>query len=118
MPGDKIFPSFLAKGHTYTFLEGILQSPNHQVFCLNALFLHKLGVTGADTVAAEVHGGLSSYHALYYGRQLPAQTGVQGVGSQDGCSWTAVPIKQCPVMTRQELYKKSWPQALLPGFPS
>lgn len=117
MPGDKIFPSFLAKGHTYTFLEGILQSPNHQVFCPNALFLHKLWVTGADAVATEVHGGLSSYHALYYGLQLPAQTGVQGVGSEDSCSWTAVPIKQCPVMTRQELYKKSLASGSSSWFP-
>lgn len=92
---------------TYTFLESALQSPNHQVFCSNALFLHKLGVTGADTVATEVHGGLSGHHALYYGLQLPAQAGVQGVGGQDGCCWTAVPIKQCPVMTCQELHRKS-----------
>lgn len=100
--GTKPSPS-LSQSHTYTFLEGALQSPNHQVFCPNALFLHKLGVTGANTVATEVHGGLRCHHAFYYGFQLPAQAGVQGVGSQDGCSWAAMPIKQCPIMTCQEL---------------
>lgn len=119
VPGGKTLPPFPAKGHTHTLLEGALQSPDHQVFCPNAFFLHKLGVTGADAVAAEVHGGLSGYHSLYHGLQLPAQAGVQGVGSQDGCSWTAVPIKQCPVMTRQELYRRSlasgsaWPPVSL-----
>lgn len=114
------FPS--QKPHlTYTFLEGALQSPDHQVFCPNALFLNKLGITGADTTATEVHGGLSGHHALSYGLQLPAQAGVQGVGSQDGCSWTAVPIKQCPVMTGQELSRKElvsgsiWLPQLIPG---
>ena len=108
------FPS-PAKGHTHTLLKGTLQSPDHQVFRSNALFLHKLGVTGADAAAAEVHGGLSGHHALYHSLQLPAQAGVQSVGSQDSCSWTAVPIKQCPVMTCQELYRKglasgsAWP---------
>lgn len=95
-----------AKGHTHTFLEGTLQSPNHQVFCPNALLFHKLGITGADAVAAEVHGGLSGHHALYHGLQLPAEARVQGVGSQDGCGWPTMPIKQCPVMTCQELYRK------------
>ena len=61
--GTKTFTPTPVKGHnlTYTFLEGALQSPNHQVFCPNALFLHKLGITRADTVAAEVHGGLSGH---------------------------------------------------------
>lgn len=112
---------FPANGHTHTFLEGILQSPDHQVFCPNALFFHKLGVTGADATAAEVHGGLKGHHALYHGLQLPAQAGVQGVGSQNGCSWTTVPIKQGPVMTCQELYRKdlvsgcAWLPQLSPG---
>lgn len=101
-----------AKGHTHTFLEGTLQSPDHQIFRPNALLFHKLGITGTDAVAAEVHGGLSGHHALYHGLQLPAEAGVQGVGSQDGCSWPTMPIKQCPVMTCQELYRKG----LVSGF--
>lgn len=119
--GTKTFTPSQRPHLTYTFLEGALQSPNHQVFCSNALFLHKLGITGTDTVATEVHGGLSGHQALCYGFQLPPQAGVQGVGSQDGCSWTAVPIEQCPVMTCQELYRKglvsgsSWLPQLTPG---
>lgn len=121
VPGDKTFLPSLPKSHTYTFLEGTLQSTNHQVFRPNALFLYKLGVTGADTVTTEVHGGLSGHHAFYYGFQLLAQAGVQGVGSQDGCSWTTVPIKQCPIMTCQELYRNgsvsgsSWLPQWTPG---
>lgn len=102
VPGPNHSPS-PAKGHTHTFLEGALQSPDYQVFCPNALFFHKLGVTGADTVAAEVHGGLHGHHALHHSLQLPAQAGMQGVGSQDSCSWTTMPIKQCPVMACEEL---------------
>lgn len=105
VPGPNHSPS-PAKGHTHTFLEGALQSPDYQVFCPNALFFHKLGVTGADTVAAEVHGGLHGHHALHHSLQLPAQAGMQGVGSQDSCSWTTMPIKQCPVMACEELHRK------------
>lgn len=99
--------SLLPEGPTHAFLEGVLQSPNHQVFCPDPLFLHKLGVTGADTAATEVHGGLSGHHAFYHSLQLPAKARMQGVGSQDGCSRSTMPIKQCPVMTRQELHRKS-----------
>ena len=120
MPLRSLVPS-PAKGHTHTFLEGTLQSPDHQVFRPNALFFHKVGITGADAMAAEVHGGPSGHHALYHGLQLSAQAGVQGVGSQDGCSWTSVPIKQGPVVTCQELCRKglasgsAWLPQLGPG---
>lgn len=99
--------SLLPIGPTHTFLEGVLQSPNHQVFCPDPLFLHELGVTGADTAATEVHGGLRGHHTFNHSLQLPAKARVQGVGSQDSCGRATMPIKQCPVVTSQELQRKS-----------
>lgn len=110
-----------AQDHTHTLLEGILQGPDHQVFCLDVLFLHELGVTRADAAATEVHGRLRGHYAFYHDLELPAQARVQGVGSQYGCSRTTVPIKQGPVMTNQELHRKglaSGPGWLLQLSPS
>lgn len=108
--------SLLPIGPTHTFLEGVLQSPDHQVFCPDPLFLHELGVTRADTAATEVHGRLRGHHAFNHSLQLPAKARVQGVGSQDSCGRATVPIKQCPVVTSQELQRKSSVSGT-PSFP-
>lgn len=88
---------------THTFLEGILQRSNDHVFLLDLLFLHELGVAGANAAATQMHGGLGFSDAFHHLLQLLLDAVMQVVGGDYCCIWATVAIKQGPVITSQIL---------------